>query len=62
VIWQCQFKMAVSIEDTRVKDGLPNLEVLVGTYEEFNLGFRLTKNPEGVSILKHIFSLVFMCV
>ncbi|XP_046460278.1 p21-activated protein kinase-interacting protein 1-like [Daphnia pulex] len=39
--------MAVSIEDTRVPDALPNLEVLVGTYEEFNLGFRLTKNPEG---------------
>ena len=54
--------MAVSIEDTRVTDGLPNLEVLIGTYEEFNLGFRLTKNPEGVSIHKHIFSLVFMCV
>ena len=45
--WQCQFKMAVSIEDTRVSE-LPNLEVLVGTYEEFNLGFRLTKNAEGV--------------
>lgn len=41
--------MAVSIEDARVVEALPNLEVLVGTYEEFNLGFRLTKNPEGVS-------------
>lgn len=41
--------MVVSVEDTRVPDALPNLEVLVGTYEEFNLGFRLQKNLEGVS-------------
>jgi hypothetical protein len=51
--------MAVSIEDTRVPDALPNLEVLVGTYEEFNLGFRLTKNPEGVSDHYMCFSLFF---
>lgn len=52
--------MAVSIEDTRVPDALPNLEVLVGTYEEFNLGFRLTKNPEGVSDHYVCFSLFFI--
>ena len=49
--------MAVSIEDARVSDALPNLEVLVGTYEEFNLGFRLTKNPDGVSDYYMCFSL-----
>lgn len=42
--------MAVSVEDTRVADTLPDLEVLVGTYEEFNLGYRLTKNSEGVGL------------
>lgn len=47
--------MAVSIEETRVTDVLPNLEVLVGTYEEFNLGFRLTKNSEGVRFFRQHF-------
>uniref|UniRef100_A0A0N8DXS6 p21-activated protein kinase-interacting protein n=1 Tax=Daphnia magna TaxID=35525 RepID=A0A0N8DXS6_9CRUS len=39
--------MVVSVEDARVPDAQPNLEVLVGTYEEFNLGFRLQRNVEG---------------
>lgn len=47
--YQRNFKMVVSVEDARVPDAQPNLEVLVGTYEEFNLGFRLQRNVEGVS-------------
>ena len=41
--------MLVPVEEAHVQYALPNLEVLVGTYEEFNLGFKLTKNSEGVS-------------
>lgn len=42
--------MAVSIENTRVSShALPNLEVLIGTYEEFVVGYKLSQNSEGVS-------------
>lgn len=40
--------MAVSVENSRGAPNFPpNFEVLVGTYEEFVLGFKLNKNPEG---------------
>ena len=42
-------KMAVCIENTRVSSDVPPiLEVLVGTYEEFVLGYKLSQNSEGV--------------
>jgi hypothetical protein len=47
--------MLVPVEEAPVQHALPNLEVLVGTYEEFNLGFKLTKNSEGVSFACFLF-------
>lgn len=40
--------MAPSIESSR-GNSTSNLEILVGTYEEFVLGYKLTENSEGVS-------------
>ena len=56
-------KMAVSTENSHGSSLNLNkcdIEILVGTYEEFVLGYKLTNNPEGVSftaiyVLKSIF-------
>ena len=41
--------MEVSTESSHGLNLNFNLEILVGTYEEFVLGYKLTKNGEGVS-------------
>ena len=44
--------MAVSIENSHVPSlnlNNCNIEILVGTYEDFILGYKLTTNSEGVS-------------
>lgn len=41
--------MAISVDSRAAGKKLPNLEILVGTYEEFVLGFKLKENTEGVS-------------
>ena len=48
--------MATSVESRVAGKKLPNLEVLVGTYEEFVLGFKLKENSEGVSIICPLYS------
>ena len=45
------FKMAVSVENSRVDLKVP-VEILLGTYEEFVLGFKLVENSEGVKFYK----------
>ena len=41
--------MAASAIESHVDDLAFDLEILVGTYEEFVLGFKLSHNSEGVS-------------
>jgi hypothetical protein len=57
-IWQfgndvLLFKMAVSVENSRVELKVP-VEILLGTYEEFVLGFKLAENSEGVNFKFYI--------
>ena len=55
--------MAVSVENSRGAPNFPpNFEVLVGTYEEFVLGFKLNKNPEGVSVFRTLSHSPVVCL
>ena len=47
--------MAISVDSRVAGKKLPNLEILVGTYEEFVLGFKLKENTEGVSLVDSFF-------
>ena len=53
--------MAVSTENSHVpslNSNKSDIEILVGTYEEFVLGYKLTTNSEGVSFLVIFFNLI----
>ena len=41
--------MAISVDSRVAGKTIPKLEILVGTYEEFVLGFKLKENTEGVN-------------
>ena len=51
--------MAVSIENTHVPSKNFDMEILIGTYEEFVLGFKLSINPEGVSRISTLSVLLY---
>ena len=42
--------MAISVDSRVAGKTIPKLEILVGTYEEFVLGFKLKENTEGVNL------------